>query len=264
MPKIFFFILTSLLMLTMTGCSHQPAATPSPGEKNHVELHIAAAASLTNAMQELADSYKQEHPEVTITFNFGSSGALQQAIEHGGETDLFFSASPKQMNALEQANLLVADTRKDLLENSLVLIVPQDSPADLKSFASLNQPEFQHIAMGDPQSVPVGQYTEEILIHTGIMDKVKPKAVYGSDVRQVLAWVAAGEADCGIVYSTDAATTPQVKVAAKAPAEAHKPVIYPAAVINTTKHLEAAKDFLAFASSEQAKTIFAEYGFICK
>ena len=264
MKKIFSFILASLLMLTMTSCSHQPADAPPMGEKKSVELHVAAAASLTNALQELANSYKLEHPEVTITFNFGSSGALQQAIEHGGETDLFFSASPKQMNALERANLLVADTRKDLLENSIVLIVPQDSHADLKSFASLDQPELNHIAIGDPQSVPVGQYTEEILVNIGIMDKVKPKAVYGSDVRQVLTWVAAGEADCGIVYSTDAAITPQVRIAAKAPAESHTPVIYPAAVINTTKQLEEAKAFLAFASSEQAKNIFAKYGFICK
>jgi molybdate transport system substrate-binding protein len=110
----------------------------------------------------------------------------------------------------------------------------------------------------------VGQYAEEILTQLNILDQVKERAVYGSDVRQVLAWVAAGEADCGLVYATDAAIEPKVKVAAKASAGSHQPVIYPAAVIKGTKHLEEAKDFLDFAGSGQGRKVFEKYGFICK
>ena len=264
MKKLFVWLLATLTVLALTGCGSQQAST-SPTEKTSpVELHVAAAASLTDAMKELAAAYKQEHPEVTITFNFGSSGALQQAIENGGATDIFFSAAQKQMNALEKSDNLVEGTRRDLWENSIVLIVPQDGRTDLNTFADLTRPELKHIALGEPKGVPVGQYTAEVFNHLGIAADVQAKAVYGSDVRQVLAWVAAGEADCGVVYATDAAIAPQVKVAAIAPAGSHEPVIYPAAIVKTTKHLTEAKAFLAFAASDQAKAIFTKYGFVCK
>lgn len=264
MKKIIALLLASLTAFLLTGCDSQPASTTPAEKMAPVELHVAAAASLTDALKEVAAAYQQAHPEVQLTFNFGSSGALQQAIENGGETDLFFSAAQKQMNALEKSGNLADGTRRDLLENSVVLIVPQDSKTDLHTFTDLTRPELKHIALGEPQGVPVGQYTAEILSHLKIAAQVQPKAVYGSDVRQVLAWVAAGEADCGVVYATDAAITPQVKIAAQAPAGSHKPVIYPAAVIKATKHPAEANDFLAFAASDQAKAIFTKYGFICK
>ena len=266
MKKFLSLLLTAAAMLAL-GCGNEQATAPassSTKEAPKVELHVAAAASLTDAMKELAEVYNQEHPEVTLTFNFGSSGALQQAIENGGETDLFFSAAQKQMNALEKSDNLAPNTRKDLLENSVVLVVPKHGGADLKSFEDLTKPELKHIALGEPKGVPVGQYTEEILAKLNILDQVKEKAVYGSDVRQVLAWVAAGEADCGVVYATDAAIDPKVKVAAKAPEGSHKPVIYPAAVIKSTKHLDEAKAFLDFTGSDKAKAVFEKYGFVCK
>lgn len=263
MKKFLALVLSAVAMLSI-GCNGQQAEKSERIPDNKaVELHVAAAASLTDAMKELAEVYKQEHPEVTLTFNFGSSGALQQAIENGGETDLFFSAAQKQMNALEKSDNLAEGTRKDLLGNSVVLVVPKDGGADLKSFEDLTHPELKHIAMGEPKGVPVGQYTEEILTKLNILDQVKERSVYGSDVRQVLAWVASGEADCGVVYATDAAIDPNVKVAAKAPEGSHKPVIYPAAVIKSTKHLDEAKAFLDFTSSDKAKAVFEKYGFIC-
>lgn len=250
------FTASSLLIL---GCGAEKANAPAPT----VELHIAAAASLTDAMKDLAEIYQQEHPEVKLTFNFGSSGALQQAIENGGETDLFFSAAKKQMDALEKSDNLEEGTRKDLLENAIVLIIPQEGCPSLNNFNDLNRSELKHIALGEPKGVPVGQYTEEILSHLGLWEQVQKKAVYGSDVRQVLAWVAAGEADCGIVYATDAAIEPKVKVVAQAPQGSHTPIIYPAAVIKSSKHIDEARTFLRFAESEKAKNIFAKYGFIC-
>ena len=264
MKKFLALLLSAVVMLSI-GCNGQQVEkSEGVQDKKAVELHVAAAASLTDAMKELAEVYKQEHPEVTLTFNFGSSGALQQAIENGGETDLFFSAAQKQMNALEKSDNLAEGTRRDLLGNSVVLVVPKEGGANLKSFEDLTRPELKHIAMGEPKGVPVGQYTEEILTKLNILDQVKERAVYGSDVRQVLAWVAAGEADCGVVYATDAAIDPRVKVAAKAPEGSHKPVIYPAAVIKSTRHLDEAMAFLDFASSEKAGAVFEKYGFIRK
>lgn len=256
-------------MLIMAGCGGEQASAPASGkapakDAQPVELHVAAAASLTDVMKELADTYEKDHPGVKLVFNFGSSGALQQAIENGGETDLFYSAAQKQMNALQDSGNLVEGTRKDLLENEVVLVVPKEGGKDIKSFEDLTRSDIQHVALGEPKGVPVGQYTEEVLKKLGILDQVKAKAVYGSDVRQVLSWTETGDADCGVVYATDAAVSDKVKVAAKAPAGSHKPVIYPAAVIKGTKHPDEAKDFLAFTSSDAAKKIFEKYGFTCK
>ena len=264
MKKIFVLFLTSLILLALAGCHNLPYTSTSSDKNKPIELHIAAAASLTDAMQEVIAAYKQEQPAVNIVCSFGSSGALQQAIENGSQTDLFFSASPQPIDNLEKNAHLAAGTRRDLMENSLVLIVPQDSHTDLNAFTGLSRAELKHIALGKPQSVPVGQYAAEVLTNLGIREQVSEKAVYGSDVRQVLAWVAAGEADCGIVYATDAATVPDVRIAARVPESLHSPIIYSAAVMKDTRHLEEATAFLAFASSEQSRRIFTKYGFICK
>lgn len=244
---------TSLLMAGCGGDSGQVS--------EQKELHVAAAASLTDAMKEIAAEFEKENPGTKITFNFGSSGALQQAIENGGETDLFYSAAQKQMDALEQAGNLAEGTRKNLLENKVVLIVPNDSDKNINSFEDLTQENIQHIALGEPKGVPVGQYSEEIFTNLGILDAVKAKAVYGSDVRQVLAWTESGEADCGVVYATDAAVSDKVKVVAVAPENSHKPVIYLAAVIKDSKNLDEAKKFLDFTSGEKSKLILEKYGF---
>lgn len=251
-------ILAAVLVLTIGWDGRQEA------DKQPITLHVSAAASLTDVMKELADSYEKEHPDVEIVYNFGSSGALQQAIQNGGETDLFFSAAQKQMNVLEEDGLLADGTRKDLLVNEVVLIVPKEGGRELTDFQQVTAPEIHHIALGEPKGVPVGQYSEEVFANLGILDAVKAKAVYGSDVRQVLSWVEAGEAECGVVYATDAAVSDKVKVAAKAPAGTHKPIVYPAAVLKDSKHLDTAKDFLAFVSDDANKKRFETYGFEVK
>ncbi len=265
MKKISALLMLFFLYLMMTGCGGSQDGNPSDGAgAESVELHVAAAASLTDAMKELAEAYQKEHPEIVLTFNFGSSGALQQAIENGGGADLFFSAAQKQMNALEKSRNLEEGTRRDLLENSIVLVVPAENGKKPESFGDLTRSELVHIALGEPRGVPVGQYTEEVLTQLHILDQVKEKAVYGSDVRQVLSWVASGDADCGVVYATDAAIDPKVKVVAKAPEGSHRPVIYPAAVIRGSRHPAEAKEFLDFASGDTAKMIFEKYGFLRK
>lgn len=255
-------LMMSAAMMLMAGCGGGGTDQPSKDANGEtIELHVAAAASLTDAMKELAADYEKEHPNVKLTFNFGSSGALQQAIENGGQTDLFFSAAQKQMNALDDAGALAPDTRTNLLLNEVVLIVPNDSTKDIKSFEDLTRDDIEHIALGEPKGVPVGQYTEEILTNLNILDAVKAKAVYGSDVRQVLSWVETADADCGVVYATDAAVSDKVKVVATAPADSHKPVVYPAAIIKDTKQLDASKELMKFMTSDAAKKVFEKYGF---
>ena len=264
MKKLFALMAVCLLVL-VTGCGgSQNASETKSSSQEPVELHVSAAASLTDVMNEIGADYEKEHPNVKVVFNYGSSGALQQAIENGGNADLFFSAAQKQMDALDKKGLLADGTRKDLLQNEVVLIVPKEGGKDITSFDQLTSGQLQHIALGEPKGVPVGQYSEEILKKLGILDAVKAKAVYGSDVRQVLAWVAAGEADAGLVYATDAAVSNDVRVVAKAPAGTHKDIIYPAAVLKDTKHLDTAKDFLAFVSNDKNKERFAKYGFEVK
>ena len=253
--KKFLAVLASAALL-VTGCGGGDSGAAKPAE-----LHVAAAASLTEAMKEIGVAYGMENPGVKFTFNFGSSGALQQAIENGGATDLFFSAAQKQMDALESSGNLADGTRRNLLENKVVLIVPNDSAKNITGFEDLTRADIEHIALGEPKGVPVGQYSEEIFSSLGILDAVKAKAVYGSDVRQVLAWTESGEADCGVVYATDAAVSDKVKVIAVAPENSHTPVIYPAAVIKDSKNPDAAKAFLDFTGGDTAKKIFEKYGF---
>lgn len=258
MKKIFIPIVAMIsILFLITGCVSQKQETK-------VELHISAAASLTDVMKELAADYQKIHPEAEIKFNFGSSGALQQAIENGGEADLFFSAAQKQMDALDKAGELADGTRKDLLFNEVVLIVPKDSVKDIHSFADIKTEKVSHIALGEPKGVPVGQYAEEIFQAMNMLDQAKAKAAYASDVRQVLAWVESGEADCGIVYATDAAISDKVQVAAKAPAGSHQPIIYPAAILKSSSQKDMAKDFLAFVSSKDSAAVFQKYGFEMK
>jgi molybdate transport system substrate-binding protein len=250
----------------VTGCSGQSASTSSSSSSSssggsQKVLHVSAAASLTNVMQDIAKEYEQQHPDVKVEFNFGSSGALQQAIENGGKSDLFVSAAQKQMNALEKGGLLADGTRRDLLINDVVLIVPKDSKKDITSFDDLNTDKVQKLALGEPKGVPVGQYSEQIFTHMNNLDAMKAKAVYGTDVRQVLSWIEQGEADAGLVYATDAAITDGVKVVAKAPADSHKPIIYPVSVLKDSKQLDLAKDFEQFLLNDTSKALFEKYGF---
>ena len=251
MKKFFALMMSALLV---TGCGGGSVDKTEP-----VELHVSAAASLTDAMNELATLYTKDKPDVKIVFNFGSSGALQQAIENGGQADLFYSAAQKQMDALDKAGELLDGTRRNLLRNEVVLIVPKDSTATLTNFADVVT--VDKIALGEPKGVPVGQYSEEIFNALGIADAVKSRAVYGSDVRQVLAWVETGEVDCGVVYATDAVVSNKVKVVAVAPEGSHKPVVYPAAVVKSSKHADVAKKFLDFTASDVARKVFEKFGF---
>ena len=204
--------------------------------------------------------YEAEKTNVKLVFNYGSSGTLQQQIEQGADVDIFVSAAAKQMNALEKKDLIVKDTRKNILQSDVVLIVPKEN-STITSFNDLATDKAKKVALGEPKSVPAGQYAEEVFTKLGILDKIKGKAVYAKDVKEVLTWVETGNADAGIVYATDAKISTKVKIVVIAPADSHTPVIYPAAIIKASKKGDAAKDFMQFLTDDKAKAVFKKYGF---
>lgn len=248
--------------LGIAGCGD--AKKEASGGSTAITLNVSAAASMTDAMKEIAAKYEMTNKNVKLVYNFGASGALQQSIEQGAPADLFFSAAQKQMKNLQDKNLIVDDTKRDLLVNKVVLIVPKNSSLAMNKFEDIVGDNVKKIALGETKGVPVGAYSEEIFTSLGVWDAVKGKAVLGSDVRQVLSWVESGEVDCGVVYATDAAISDKVKVVAVAPENSHKPVIYPVAVLKSSKQQAAAKAFLDYLSGAEAKQIFEKYGFQVK
>lgn len=251
---IFVFFLISYLFVSC----NQSNNTQSNSENK--EIYVLAAASLTDVLTELANNYKQK-TSTEIIFSFASSGALQAQIEASAPADIFFSAAQKQMNALEEKGLIDSETRKDLLENKVVLISPKNSNLNIKSFTDITNSNVKKLGLGEPKSVPVGQYSEEILSNLSILDIAKEKAVYGSDVRNVLDWVETAEVDCGIVYATDAKIAKNINIIAEAPEGTHKKVIYPISIIKSSQNKEEAKKFIEYISTDKSKEIFQNYGF---
>lgn len=226
------------------------------------EVNLAAAASLKNVFDDkLIPMFEKQYPGVKVTPTYASSGDLQTQIENGLETDVFMSAANKQMDALVEKGIIDNETNLQFLENKVVLIVPADSNSNISSFDDLKNVEG-NIAIGDPESVPAGQYAKEVLNNTGIWDDVESKLSLGTDVTAVLNQVAQGSAECGIVYATDAKSTDDVKVICEAPEDAlNTPVIYPIAAIKDTNDTDATNKFMDFLQTKEAKDVFVEYGF---
>ncbi|MBW4695498.1 MAG: molybdate ABC transporter substrate-binding protein [Lyngbya sp. HA4199-MV5] len=233
---------------------------PEPAQAN-TKLLVSAAASLKDVMETIKPLYQKSHADVSLTFNFGASGALLQQIEQGAPADVFISAAKRQMDALDQKGALAPGTRSNLANNKLVLIVPKNSKG-VTSFNSLQQPEVKRIAVGEPRSVPAGQYAAEVLQKLNLTDAVKPKLVYANNVRQVLSVVESGNADAGLVYLTDAKISNKVKIVAVAADSYHSPIVYPMAALKSSKNTAAAKAFVQYLSSREAKRILQQYGFI--
>ncbi len=241
------------------GAESQEAAKT---EGEPVEILVAAAASLKNAYEEeLIPMFEEQYPGVSVEGTYDSSGKLQTQIEDGLEADVFMSAAEKQMKALDEEGMIASDTITNLLENKIVLIVPAGSSAGLASFEDIEKAGI--IALGDPASVPAGQYAQEALTSLGIWDKIQDKVSFGTNVTEVLNQVAASSAEAGIVYATDAASmSDQVEIVAEAPeGSLQKKVIYPVAVVKDSAHQEEAGDFVEFLKSEEAMKVFEEYGF---
>jgi molybdate transport system substrate-binding protein len=225
------------------------------------DLTVSAAISLKDALDEVQQRYTAENPSISVADNYGASGTLEIQIEQGAPVDVFLSAAPKQMDALESKGLILEGTRKDLLRNEIVLIVPKDSSLAISSFEDLTHANVKQVALGEPTVVPAGQYAKEVLTNLGIYEAVNSKAVLAKDVRQVLTYVETGNVDAGIVYATDAQSSSKVKVVAQAPEKSHSPVIYPVAAVKSSKNPSAARAFIDFLSGPQARAVFQKYGF---
>ena len=280
MRKLFALLIAAVMVLSLAACA-APATeeTAAPEETvpeaESVELIVFAAASMTETMNQIAEMYKAKAPNVTLTYNFDSSGTLKTQIQEGAECDLFISAGQKQMNQLDitadpevntdKLDFVLEGTRVNLLENRVTLCVPEGNPKDIKSFDDLADKLKEGsvlMAMGN-SDVPVGQYTQKILAFYGLDEEKLAKdgvITYGTNVKEVTTQVTEASVDCGVVYCTDAfsAGLTPVDYATK---EMCGQVIYPAAVLNVSKNQEAAKEFLAYLQTDEAMKVFEAVGF---
>ncbi len=243
-----------------TEAESKAAANADLGDQS---ILVAAAASLKNAYEDkLIPMFEEQYPGVTVEGTYDSSGKLQTQIEEGLEADVFMSAATKQMKALDDEGMIASDSIVNLLENKIVLIVPAGSDSKIDSFEKIG--DAASIALGDPESVPAGQYAKEALTNLNVWDSIQDKVSFGTNVTEVLNQVAAASADAGIVYATDAASkADQVTVVAEAPeGSLEKKVIYPVAVVKATTHEDAAKAFVDFLQTPEAIAVFESYGFV--
>lgn len=225
-------------------------------------LTVSAAASMKDALRQIAADYRKTRPRVTVRFNFASSGTLQRQIENGAPVDVFISAAQKNMDELQAKQLIETKTRRVLARNRLVLIVPQNSKVPVRSFADLKKPEVARVAIGAPQSVPAGKYARQLLQKIGIWPIVERKAVRAKDVRGVLMQVEQGNVHAGIVYRTDALISKKVRVVSTAPENLHERIHYPLAVVANSKNKTAARKFAAYLGSTPAQKVLRRFGFI--
>ena len=289
MKKPFAVVMAAMMVAgMMAGCSSKPQETTAAATETETiaaettaaeteaeskaeakadlgeqSILVAAAASLKNAYEdELIPMFEEQYPGVTVEGTYDSSGKLQTQIEEGLEADVFMSAATKQMKALDEEGMIASDTIVNLLENKIVLIVPTGSDSKIDSFEKIG--DAASIALGDPESVPAGQYAKEALTNLNVWDSIQDKGSVGTNVTEVLNQVAAASADAGIVYATDAASkADQVTVVAEAPeGSLEKKVIYPVAVVKATAHEDAAKAFVDFLQTTEAIAVFESYGFV--
>ena len=263
MKKISAVVLGMITAAGLVACGSTPAAEPKAREADTIggTLTIAAAASLEKAFTEqLIPMFQEHYPDVAIEGSYDSSGKLQKQIEEGAPVDIFFSAATKQMTALSEEGMIADDTVVELLENKIVMIVPTGNEDSFSSFEEIVNADM--IAIGDPESVPAGQYAKEALTNLGLWDQVEGKLSLGTNATEVLNWVAASSAEVGIVYATDAASSAdQVSVVAEAPEGSCSKVIYPVAMLSEARNPEAAKAFLDFLQTEAAAAVFEAAGF---
>ncbi len=252
-----------LLALALSLCLLSGLLGGCAKKEEKTVVTVFAAASLTEVLTTLGDTYMQAHEDVTLVFNFDSSGTLQTQIEEGAVCDLFLSAAPTQMNALDDAGLVAS--RVDLLENRVALVVPADNPAGITSYDDL----AAHLEAGDilmamgGADVPVGQYTQKIFAYFGLDEAALTDAgclTYGSNVKEVASQVSEGAVDCGVVYQTDAAAA-GLLVVDVATGEMCGQVLYPAGVLAGSKQADAAQDFLAYLQTDAAGAVFTDAGF---
>jgi len=226
------------------------------------ELSLSVAVSMKEAVEELARGFGAGRPGVVLRFNFGASGELQKQIEAGAPVDLFVSAAQRQMDELEKAGLIVTSSRRAFARNVLTIIKPADSRFDISRPGDLLDPKVKRIVIGNPKTVPVGQYSEESLRALGLWERIQPKLILAENVRQALDYVVRGEVDAGFVYTTDAVMRAGRVTEAFRPSEdTYRPIVYPAAVMAASRQQALARSFIEFLVSREAQTVLARLGF---
>jgi molybdate transport system substrate-binding protein len=234
-------------------------ATAAPAQ----EVTFSAAISTKDAVEELGRSFAAARPGLSLRYNFGSAGELQKQIEAGAPVDLFISAAQRQMDELQQRNLIVVASRRNFARNVLTVIKPSDSKLDLAKASDLLHPRVGKIVIGNPKTVPVGQYSEESLKALGLWERVQPKLILAENVRQALDYVARGEVDAAFVYTTDAAIRRDQVVEAFRPAEdTYRPAVYPVAIVAGTKHQHVAQAFIDLLLGREGQSVLARFGFL--
>jgi molybdate transport system substrate-binding protein len=226
------------------------------------EVTVSAAISLKNAFEEIGKLFESRYRGSRVILNFAASGDLARQIRGGAPVDVFASAAAKDMDSLEHDGLIEKNTRADFATNEVALIVPVGGKNRISSFKDLEQPGLGRVAVGNPKTMPIGRYADEVLRYFAIADRIREKLVYTENVRQVLEYVARGEVDAGIVYVTDALVNPRdVAIAATAPAGSHKPVLYPIAAVKGSWNGKAAGDFISLVRSDEGRKVLLRHGF---
>lgn len=268
MKKLIALLLIFILAFGLYGCTgsndtKEDANTKenasTNGNTNPIELTISAAASLTEAYNELKDIYESEKG-IKLTFNYAASGPLQKQIEEGADVDVFVSAGQKQMNELEEKELIFKDTREDIYRNELVLIVSKEYRDLVTSINDIIDTDLK-LSIGVPETVPVGQYAKDALEYLKIWDKLQPNIILAKDVSQVLTYVDKGEVAAGIVYSSDAVRAKESYLTEAFAEETHRPIVYSAAVVASSKNKEASLDFLKYLRTDKAREVLEKHGF---
>lgn len=254
MKKLWIAAAIFAALAIVIGCARQPDEA-----KSKTELLVSAAASLKDSLDEIERAYEKAHPDIQITFNYGSSGTLQKQMEQGAPADLFFSAGTKQMDALVKQNLI--SKSETALRNELVVVVPKDSELKINTIKLLTQKTVGKVAIGQPETVPAGQYAKESLNSSELWDDLQNKLVFAKDVRQVLTYIETGNADAGFVYKTDALTSDKIRIALYIWPSVHSPIEYPLGIVKATKHAEEAANLYTYLQSNEASGIFRKYGF---
>lgn len=250
-------VVLGLSIFLLIGCSNTQGKNVESIEK--IELNISAAASLTEAMDEIQKKYEDINENISLIINYGSSGSLQQQIEQGASCDVFISAGEKQMKLLEEKKLLLDGTYKNLLENDLVLIAHKDS--NVNGISDLNTNKVKYLAIGDPESVPAGTYADEVLTNLNIKGLLTHKLVFAKNVKEVLNWVKSENAEAGFVYYSDTIGVDSIKIIETTPDNSHTPIIYPIAIMKDSKQVKAAKDFEEYLLGNEGQDILKKYGY---
>ncbi|MFD1927340.1 molybdate ABC transporter substrate-binding protein [Sporosarcina siberiensis] len=260
--KLLLFSIVFLLVLS--GCVQTSATEENPkAEKDTAEtvrLTVSAAVSLTDALEEIKTNY-EKNTDVELIFNLGGSGSLAQQIQQGAPVDVFISANQDWMDTLDEQDLILKSTREDITGNKLVLIAGSSSNLNYRLVNDISADDIKQISIGNPESVPVGKYSEQVLKNLKMWNDLENKLILGKNVRQVLTYVETGNVDIGFVYESDALSSENIKILTTVEDGLHEPIIYPAAVLTDTKHEKESTEFVTYIASEEAQKVLAKYGF---